>query len=369
MPEASTNRWQGAPPNGWQVLRRNRVAMAALWFTIAVAAFAIIAPLFLDEAVKQVSEDSYFPPLSTSADGKRFHLLGTDVNGQDLFYRLCTGARVSLGVGLVGALVSLLIGGVYGMVSGYAGGRVDGMMMRLVDILNSVPSLLYVMILIAAFDGYFKSGLDCIRMGAQQRSIAAVEAQSGGNAQQPVGTYRDSRQNLILTTNAQVPLSYRFWHAVEKAADSLLPYSRIAILVLTLGLVQWLTMARIVRGQVLVLKELAFVTAARAMGQRSWVILWKHLWPNLSTVVLTYLTLTIPAVIRDESFLSFLGLGIEDPAASWGSLLKDGAQVINPLDSKWWLLAFPAALMSASLLALNFLGDGLRDAFDPRSSD
>ena len=128
-------------------------------------------------------------------------------------------------------------------------------------------------------------------------------------------------------------------------------------------------MARIVRGQVLVLKELAFVTAARTMGQRGWAILWKHLWPNLSTIVLTYLTLTIPAVIRDESFLSFLGLGIEDPAASWGSLLKDGAQVINPLDSKWWLLAFPATLMSASLLALNFLGDGLRDAFDPRSGD
>ncbi len=138
---------------------------------------------------------------------------------------------------------------------------------------------------------------------------------------------------------------------------------------LSLGFVQWLTMARIVRGQVLVLKELAFVTASRAMGQRGWSILWKHLWPNLSTIVLTYLTLTIPAVIRDESFLSFLGLGIEDPASSWGSLLKDGAQVINPLESKWWLLAFPAALMSASLLALNFLGDGLRDAFDPRSND
>jgi len=112
---------------------------------------------------------------------------------------------------------------------------------------------------------------------------------------------------------------------------------------------------------------MAFVTAARAMGQGNWAILRKHLLPNLSTIILTYLTLTIPSVILDESFLSFLGLGIEDPAASWGSLLKDGAQVINPLESKWWLLAFPAALMSSSLLALNFLGDGLRDAFDPKS--
>jgi oligopeptide transport system permease protein len=137
--------------------------------------------------------------------------------------------------------------------------------------------------------------------------------------------------------------------------------------VLAIGLIEWLTMARIVRGQVLVLREMTFVTAARAMGQSPWVILRKHLLPNLATVILTYLTLTIPAVILTESFLSFLGLGIEDPAASWGSLLKDGAQVINPIDSKWWLLAFPAVLMSLTLLALNFLGDGLRDAFDPRS--
>jgi peptide/nickel transport system permease protein/oligopeptide transport system permease protein len=202
-------------------------------------------------------------------------------------------------------------------------------MMRLVDILNSIPSLLFVMIFISAFDGYFKDGLDGIRLWSQKHQ----------------------------------------WGGMEKFAADLIPYSRIGILVLSLGFVQWLTMARIVRGQVLVLKELAFVTASRAMGQRWWGVLWRHLWPNLSTIVLTYLTLTIPAVIRDESFLSFLGLGIEDPASSWGSLLKEGAQVINPLESKWWLLAFPAALMSASLLALNFLGDGLRDAFDPRSED
>jgi peptide/nickel transport system permease protein/oligopeptide transport system permease protein len=120
---------------------------------------------------------------------------------------------------------------------------------------------------------------------------------------------------------------------------------------------------------VLVLRETTFVTAARAMGQRPWVILRRHLLPNLATVILTYLTLTIPAVVLDESFLSFLGLGIEAPAASWGSLLKDGAQAINPLESKWWLLVFPAGMMSMTLLALNFLGDGLRDAFDPKGGD
>lgn len=329
MPEVAASRWTGSPPNGWQVLRRNRAAMAALWFVAAVALVAVVVPFLLPEHLKRSGEDAYFAPCQWSADGARFHLLGTDLNGRDLFYQLLMGAQVSLGVGLVGALVSLAIGGVYGMISGYAGGRVDDVMMRLADILNSVPSLLFVMIFISAFDDYFKDGIDAVRLWAQAMH----------------------------------------WSWLERLAAGLSPYSRIAILVLSLGFVQWITMARIVRGQVLVLKELAFVTASRAMGQRGWVILWRHLWPNLSTIVLTYLTLTIPAVIRDESFLSFLGLGIEDPASSWGSLLKDGAQEINPLESKWWLLAFPAGLMSASLLALNFLGDGLRDAFDPRSSD
>jgi len=126
-------------------------------------------------------------------------------------------------------------------------------------------------------------------------------------------------------------------------------------------------MARIVRGQVLVLREQQFVLASRALGQRHLTIMRKHLLPNLWTVVLTYLTLTVPAVILDEAFLSFLGLGIDDPAASWGSLLKDGALAVSPVVSRWWLLVFPAVFMSLTLLALNFLGDGLRDVFDPRS--
>lgn len=329
MPDAAASSWTGSPPNGWAVLRRNRVAMVSLWFLAGVALLAIVVPFLLDDRLKTVSDGTFLPPMSRGGADAPLHLLGTDVNGQDLLYRVLMGAQVSLGVGLVAALVSLLIGGTYGMISGYAGGRLDGAMMRLVDILNSVPSLLFVMIFISAFDGHFKDALDALRLWSQEKH----------------------------------------WGWLESLSNNLLPYSRILILVIALSLIQWLAMARIVRGQVLVLKELAFVSAARTMGQGAWAIIWKHLWPNLSTIVLTYLTLTIPAVIRDESFLSFLGLGIDDPAASWGSLLKNGAQEINLLDSKWWLLAFPAALMSSCLLALNFLGDGLRDAFDPRSTD
>lgn len=316
-------------PDGWDIVRRNRPAMISLVFLVAMVMLAFTVPFFLPAALKTTSNGAFLPPMAAGADAPVTHLCGTDKNGQDLFYRLLTGAQVSLGVGIVGAGISLIIGTLYGMISGFIGGRVDALMMRVVDLIYAVPRILFIMIFIAAFDGVFKDWLDSLRLSAQQ---------SG-------------------------------WSSLEAEARYLMPYSKIVVMILSLGLVEWLTMARIIRGQVLVLRELTFVTAARAMGQSPWQILKKHLLPNLSTIILTYLTLTIPAVILDESFLSFLGLGIEDPAASWGSLLKDGAQVINPIESKWWLLAFPAVLMSLSLLALNFLGDGLRDAFDPKSGD
>jgi peptide/nickel transport system permease protein/oligopeptide transport system permease protein len=144
-------------------------------------------------------------------------------------------------------------------------------------------------------------------------------------------------------------------------------YSKIIILIVSLGLIEWLTMARIVRGQVLSLKNQQFILAARSLGQSHTRIIVRHLLPNIFGIVIIYLTLTIPAVILDESFLSFLGLGIQAPQASWGNLLSDGAQVINPVKSYWWLLLFPALAMSITLLALNFLGDALRDALDPRA--
>lgn len=315
-------------PNGWQIVRRNKPAMVSLSFLILVVLAALLVPSVMPDTLKGTGEGTFLPPLTRAAEGG-WHLCGTDNNGQDLFYRLLTGARVSLGVGIIGAFISLCIGAFWGMVSGFSGGRVDAFMMRMVDMLYAVPRILFIMIFIAAFDGICKDWLDAMRLHAQS-----------------VG-----------------------WSSMEEAARQMIPYSKILVMILSLGLVEWLTMARIIRGQVLVLRETTFVTAARALGQSRTQLLWKHLLPNLSTIILTYLTLTIPAVILDESFLSFLGLGIEDPAASWGSLLKDGAQVINPFESKWWLLAFPAALMSMSLLALNFLGDGLRDAFDPKASD
>ena len=294
------------PPGAWSRLRKNPVALAAMALLAFVIAFAYLGPLVFHADPHATSREQFVPPGAA-------HPFGTDNNGRDVLARVMEGARISLIVGLAGALISLVIGTSYGLVSGYAGGRADALMMRFVEILYSIPRLIIIILATAAFDHSFKDWLN-----------------AGG-------------------------------HTV------LVGYSKIIILILALGLIEWLTMARIVRGQVLALKNLQFVAAARALGQSHTRIIVRHLLPNLTGIVIIYLTLTIPAVILDESFLSFLGLGIQAPQASWGSLLADGAQVINPVRSFWWLLLFPAAVMSATLLALNFLGDALRDALDPRA--
>jgi oligopeptide transport system permease protein len=297
---------RGSGPSAWTVLTRNRVAVACMIILGVITLAAIVGPFLMPASAAELTGNQFAPPSWK-------HPFGTDLHGQDLLYRVLTGARVSLVVGLAGALVSFFIGTAYGLISGYAGGKIDGFMMRVVEVLYSVPRLIIVLIAINAFDTPIKNWLNTLHI------------------------------------------------------PGLVDYSRILILVLSLGLIEWLTMARIVRGQVLSLKSQQFITAARSLGQSHWKIVTRHLLPNLVGVVVIYLTLTIPAVILDESFLSFLGLGIQAPQASWGSLLASGAQAINPVRSYWWLLVFPAATMSLTLLALNFLGDALRDALDPRA--
>lgn len=317
---------------GWQRFLRNRVAVMALAVLVLITLVSMIVPAFMTPALNQVSPNNFLPP-GSHGDVKLsdqtitlHYFLGSDVNGRDLLSRLIQGGRVSLLIGFCAAALSLFIGTLVGLTAGYLGGKVDSLLMRGVDVLYSVPKLLFILVIISALDRPFQDWLDHQRQAAEAAGHATLKA----------------------------------W------LDAALPYYRILLMILCLGLIEWLTMARIVRGQVLVLKEQQFIAAARALGRGPWSIMWKHLLPNLWTVILTYLTLTVPVVILDESFLSFLGLGIEDPAASWGSLLKDGAQAINRLESRWWLLIFPAALMSLTLLALNFIGDGLRDAFDVR---
>src|SRR5204863_2426707 len=297
--------------------RHNRLALAGGLFLLALAPLILLWPLFEQPAVAPYLLKAMTWSPTTLSDAQfqppdAGHWFGTDVHGRDLLSRVFYGARISLLVGLVGAGVSLVIGVLWGAVAGYAGGRVDSAMMRFVDILYSLPSIIFVIVLITAIEDVWKKWLTGLG-----------------------------------------------WPGIGNSA-------RLLFLFVGLGAVSWLTMARIVRGQVLSLRQRPFVEASRALGADPIHILRRHIIPNTIGVVIVYLTLTVPAIILYESFLSYLGLGIQPPMASWGSLISEGADQMNPIRIYWWLIAFPGGLLVTTLLALNFLGDGLRDAWDVR---
>lgn len=304
----------------WRRFRKNRPAVISAWFLAVLVLVVVGWPLLLKAAgaagdtgagfahtydPDQLSDNQFQPP-----SGK--HWFGTDVHGRDVLSRVLYGAQISLLVGIVGAGVSLVIGVLWGSIAGYAGGRTDGLMMRFVDVLYSLPSIIFVIVLITTLEGVLKHWL----------------AAAGSPA-------------------------------LAKSA-------RLLFLFVGLGAVSWLTMARIVRGQVLSLRSRTFVEASRSLGAGPFQILAQHIIPNIFGVVIVYLTLTVPAIILYESFLSYLGLGIQPPMASWGSLIAEGAGQMNPIRIYWWLIVFPGGVLVSTLLALNFLGDGLRDAWDVR---
>jgi oligopeptide transport system permease protein len=286
------------------VVRRDPLLILCTLFLATMAFLALIGVHLTGYRYDAISNASLLPPSWA-------HWFGTDVNGHDLLTRTLFGAQISILVAAAATLVSLTVGVTYGMLSGYAGGRIDNIMMRLIEIAYSLPTLVLVIVVVTTLDA----------------PTAKLLASFGLTAVSP----------------------------------------RLLLIIAFLGLTEWFTMARIIRGQVLVLRQQAYIQASFALGQSHLQILWRHLLPNLSGIILVYLTLTLPAVMLDESLLSFLGLGVQAPYASWGTLVSEAAGLINPIRSYWWMLLFPGGMMALTLLALNFLVDGLRDALDPRT--
>lgn len=267
-------------------LLRNKAAVASMIVLGVLVVLAIVGPFLVPYAYDTVTKTDVW-----ATPGTHGHLLGADSLGRDLLARLFAGLGVSLGIGVVATAVSLIIGVAWGAFAGYVGGKVDEVMMRVVDTLYSLPFIFFVILLMVVFG-----------------------------------------KNIFL-------------------------------IFLAIGAVEWLTMARIVRGQTLSLKQKEFIEAARAAGLTTPAIILRHIVPNLLGPVVVYVTLTIPAIIIAESFLSFLGLGVQAPMASLGTLISNGAK---DMEMAPWLLIWPSATMVVTLMAFNFIGDGLRDAIDPK---
>jgi oligopeptide transport system permease protein len=268
-------------------LKRNRAAVTAAIILTIMTALVIAGPWLSPYDYDYTDWDMILIPPDIASG----HFFGTDGIGRDIFVRTLIGGRISLLVGLVATIVSLVIGIAYGATAGYFGGRVDHVMMRIVDILYAMPFMFFVILLMVMFG-----------------------------------------RNIVL-------------------------------IFVAIGAINWLDMARIVRGQTLSLKRKEFVEAAEALGVKPFRIIRRHIVPNLLGIVVVYVTLTIPQVILVESFLSFLGLGVQEPMTSWGALVNEGAQ---EMESAPWTLVFPAVLLAATLFCFNFIGDGLRDALDPK---
>jgi oligopeptide transport system permease protein len=275
--------WQLA----WLRLKRNRAALTAAILLAGIVTLVLFGPWLSSYSFDTTHWDRISEPPSLSTG----HWFGTDAIGRDLFVRTLYGGRMSLLVGLVATGVALVIGVSWGAVAGYVGGRVDNVMMRIVDILYALPFMFLVILLMVVFG-----------------------------------------RNILL-------------------------------IFVAIGSYIWLDMARIVRGQTLSLRQKEFVEAAQAMGVSGAAILWRHIIPNLLGIVAVYVTLTVPKVILVESFLSFLGLGVQEPYTSWGALVNEGAQ---DMEFAPWTLIAPATFLATTLFCLNFLGDGLRDALDPK---
>lgn len=295
------------------------------------------------------------------------YVLGSDLLGRSLAIRLLAGGGISLCIGIAAALLSVTIGTIYGALAAYIGGKVDSLMMRIVDVLYGLPYILLVVLLAVASNAMVdewvtraKAKEDWMRSQVVERHALRGETITRSDATEALA--RDPQLREELLGEASIRFQARDLSVGKRTTLD------VVTLLIAIGGVSWLTMARVIRGQVLSLKNQQFVEAARAVGSSPLRVFVRHLLPNLIGPIVVYATLTVPQAILQESFLSFLGIGVKPPLPSWGNLAAEGLGELNTYRSHWWLLFFPCLLLGITLLSMNFVGEGLREAFDPKRS-
>ncbi|HYD01070.1 MAG TPA: ABC transporter permease [Phycisphaerales bacterium] len=304
----------------------------------------------------KLAEDGFAPTEAQAAAAAPRFLLGTDHLGRSLASRVLVGGGISLLIGLAAAALSVVIGTLYGAVAGYAGGAVDGVMMRIVDVLYGLPYVLLVVLLAVAVDGALGRWQSARVASVNERTQAMVDREL---AELPADQRTDAARLRALGRARAVLGSGELTPAQSQAVN-------LVTLLVAIGGVSWLTMARVIRGQVLSLKAQPFMEAARAIGVPVRRQFSRHLLPNLVGPIVVYATLMVPQAILQESFLSFLGIGVKPPLPSWGNLAADSLGELNGVRSHWWLLLFPCVLLGLTLLSLNFVGEAVREVIDPR---
>ena len=301
-----------------RALRSPRVVVGGLVLLLITLACLVTLPWTLSPASPLYYDLQFGTPRQPPGLRSFVHYFGTDTLGRSIIARCLLGGAISLAIGLAAAAVSVVLGVSVGLLAGYRGGWLDSLLMRAVDVMYGLPYILLVILFKIAFQGPLTDSFEWVKSRTGASFSAAQLA------------------NLV-------------------------------VLFAAIGLVSWLSLARVVRGQVLSLRGQPFIEAARAMGLPQRRIFMRHILPNLVGPIIVYATLTIPQAILQESFLSFLGVGINPPLATWGSLAAEGlVPTLNPINPRWWMLLFPCVLLVVTLLSLNFLGDGLRDVFDPK---
>ena len=312
-------------------------------------------------------QSGFTPTVEQREAARPMYVMGTDVLGRDVTARVLAGGAISLGIGIAAAAISVFVGTMYGAIAGYLGGRVDDVMMRIVDVLYGLPYVLLVVLLAVASDAMIdeltsRSQAKEQWIREQARLVAIDRGWKPGAAE--AGRMLSQDKALRADLESKADATGRFEPVI--LSDGARTRLDLLTLLLAIGGVSWLTLARVIRGQVLSLREQPFMEAARALGIPLHRVFFRHLLPNLTGPIIVYATLTVPQAILQESFLSFLGIGVKPPLPSWGNLASDGLAELNTVHSNWWLLVFPCLLLGVTLLSLNMMGEALREAMDPR---